>query len=154
MAHGERSEKAWLWYTAVYEAIQEIPKGRVTSYGHIARLVGKPECPRQVGVCLKHLPSKSSDPSKKSPTWHSGNVPWQRVINARGGISPRGPSGASRQAAALRAEGVQVDQGPMGELTVNLERFGWFPDVLPSEEGLVESSGEEDEDEEAAAYHT
>ncbi|ORX99546.1 6-O-methylguanine DNA methyltransferase [Clohesyomyces aquaticus] len=152
MARGERSEEAWLWYTTVYEAIQEIPRGRVTSYGHIAKLVGKPECPRQVGVCLKHLPSAATDPSKKSPTWNSGNVPWQRVINARGGIPPRGPSGASRHAAALRAEGVQVEQGPMGEFTVDLERFGWFPDVLPSEAGLVESSDEEDEEE--AAYHT
>jgi len=44
---------------------------------------------RQVGVCLKHLPSLSTDPSKKPPTWHSGNVPWQRVINNKGGISPR-----------------------------------------------------------------
>lgn len=41
MARGERSEDVWAWYTAVYEAIQEIPYGRVTSYGHIARLVGK-----------------------------------------------------------------------------------------------------------------
>ena len=43
MAPGERSEEVWLWYTAVYEAIQEIPQGRCTSYGHIARLVGKRE---------------------------------------------------------------------------------------------------------------
>jgi alkylated DNA nucleotide flippase Atl1 len=41
MARKELSEDAWAWYTAVYEAIQEIPYGRVTSYGHIARLVGK-----------------------------------------------------------------------------------------------------------------
>jgi methylated-DNA-protein-cysteine methyltransferase-like protein len=32
-----------LWYTAVYEAVQEIPYGKVTSYGHIARLLGKRE---------------------------------------------------------------------------------------------------------------
>lgn len=48
----------------------------------------------------------------------------------------------------------------MGEFTIDLNRFGWFPDELPSESGLV---GEEDEDDEgtededardAAAYHT
>ena len=44
---------------------------------------------RQVGVCLKHLPSPSTDPSKKSPRWNSDNVAWQRVINNKGGISPR-----------------------------------------------------------------
>lgn len=43
MAPGERSEEVWLWYTTVYEAIQEIPYGKCTSYGHIARLVGKRE---------------------------------------------------------------------------------------------------------------
>jgi methylated-DNA-protein-cysteine methyltransferase-like protein len=43
MAPGERSEEVHLWYTAVYEAVQEIPYGKVTSYGHIARLLGKRE---------------------------------------------------------------------------------------------------------------
>jgi methylated-DNA-protein-cysteine methyltransferase-like protein len=41
----------------------------------------------------------------------------------------------------------------MGQYTIDLARYGWFPDVLPSESSLVESS-EEEEDEEAAAYHT
>ncbi|KAF1948042.1 hypothetical protein EJ02DRAFT_440194 [Clathrospora elynae] len=150
MAPGERSEEVWLWYTAVYEAIQEIPHGKVTSYGHIARLVGKREL--QVGVCLKNLPSPSTDSSKQSPTFHSGNVPWQRVINAKGGISPRGPSAAGQQADALRREGVEVRQDAMAQYTVDLGEYGWFPDVLPSEAGLVESSDEEGEDE--AAYHT
>ncbi|PVI04895.1 DNA binding methylated-DNA--cysteine S-methyltransferase [Periconia macrospinosa] len=155
MTRSERSDEAWAWYTAVYEAVQEIPYGKVCTYGHIAKLLGKPQCPRQVGVCLKHLPSASRDPTKKSPTWHSGNVPWQRVINSKGGISPRGPSGASRQAAALRAEGVEVNEGAMGELSVDLQAHGWFPAMLPSEEELAEGeSSEEDEDEEAAAYHT
>jgi methylated-DNA-protein-cysteine methyltransferase-like protein len=41
----------------------------------------------------------------------------------------------------------------MGQYTIDLAQYGWFPDVLPSESGLVESSDGE-EDEEAAAYHT
>lgn len=36
-----RSDEAEWWFNAVYEAVQEIPRGRVTSYGHIARLLGK-----------------------------------------------------------------------------------------------------------------
>lgn len=44
MPRGERSEEVHLWYTAVYEAVQEIPHGKVTSYGHIAKLLGKREC--------------------------------------------------------------------------------------------------------------
>jgi methylated-DNA-protein-cysteine methyltransferase-like protein len=36
-----RSDEAEWWFNAVYEAVQEIPPGRVTSYGHIARLLGR-----------------------------------------------------------------------------------------------------------------
>ena len=36
-----RSDEAEWWFSAVYEAVQEIPYGRVTSYGHIARLLGR-----------------------------------------------------------------------------------------------------------------
>ena len=36
-----RSEEAEWWANAVYQAIQEIPAGKVTSYGHIARLLGE-----------------------------------------------------------------------------------------------------------------
>ncbi|KAJ4335539.1 Alkyltransferase-like protein 1 [Didymella glomerata] len=107
----------------------------------------------QVGVCLKHLPPPSTDPNKESPAFHSGNVPWQRVINSKGGISPRGPGAASHQADALRREGVDVSEDSMGQYTVDFKDYGWFPDVLPSEAELVESSDEET-DEEAAAYHT
>ena len=35
-----RSDEAEMWYTAVYQAIQQVPHGRVTSYGHIATLLG------------------------------------------------------------------------------------------------------------------
>jgi hypothetical protein len=42
---------------------------------------------RQVGVCLKHLPVEEA-----ASEFHEGNVPWQRVINSKGGISPRLPT--------------------------------------------------------------
>lgn len=38
-----RTEEAEWWTNAVYEAVQEIPRGKVTSYGHIARLLGQRE---------------------------------------------------------------------------------------------------------------
>ena len=38
-----RSDEAEWWFNAVYEAVQEIPYGKVTSYGHIAALLGKRE---------------------------------------------------------------------------------------------------------------
>ncbi|KAK6074525.1 6-O-methylguanine DNA methyltransferase [Seiridium cupressi] len=103
-----RSDEAAAFFAAVYLAVQEIPPGKVTSYGHIAKLVGTPQRPRQVGVCLKHL---SQDQGARSQ-----------------------PSGARNQAAALQAEGVVVSTGSLGELTVNFADFGWFPRSLPSEE--------------------
>ncbi|KAI1745457.1 MGMT family protein [Xylaria scruposa] len=138
-----RSDEAASFFIAVYNAVQEIPEGKVTSYGHIAKLVGTPQRPRQVGICLKHL---SQDPGARH---NSGNVPWQRVINSKGVISPRSqPSGARNQAAALRAEGVTVSTDALGELSVDFAEYGWFPDSLPSEEADEEqewTSGGESE---------
>ncbi len=42
-----RSDEAAAWFTAVYQAVQQIPPGKVTSYGHIARLLGKGELARE-----------------------------------------------------------------------------------------------------------
>ena len=39
-----RSDEAAMWYAAVYSAVQEIPYGKVTSYGHIASMLGYREC--------------------------------------------------------------------------------------------------------------
>lgn len=38
-----RSDEAEWWFNAVYSAVQEVPHGKVTSYGHIAALLGKRE---------------------------------------------------------------------------------------------------------------
>lgn len=45
------------------------------------------------------------------------------------------PAGTQNQAAALRAEGVTVETGALGELIVDFAEYGWFPDILPSEAG-------------------
>ncbi|WQF82183.1 Putative methylated-DNA-[protein]-cysteine S-methyltransferase, DNA binding protein [Colletotrichum destructivum] len=125
-----RTDEAEAFFHAVYTAVQEIPAGKVTTYGHIARLIGTPERPRQVGICLKHLPT---DPASR---FNNETVPWQRVINAKGTISPRSqPSGARSQAAALEAEDVEVSQTAMGEFQVDFKTYGWFPETLPSKQG-------------------
>lgn len=131
-----RTEEAQWWYDAVYAAIQQIPRGKCTSYGHIALLLDNPQRARQVGVCLKYLPS--FDPSQPElHYYHDQNVPWQRVVNGKGGISPRGDSGlgAARQVQELRNEGVTVnDQGNgLAEPWVDLNQWGWFPDSLPDQ---------------------
>ncbi|KAH7305572.1 6-O-methylguanine DNA methyltransferase [Stachybotrys elegans] len=133
-----RSDEAEAFFAAVYTAVQQIPAGRVTTYGHIAMLIGTPQRPRQVGVALKQLPADASAP------FNNTNVPWQRVINAKGAISPRSqPSGSRNQATALQAEGVEVTRGALGEFTVDFAAYGWFPNDLPSD-----VSGDEGEDDE------
>ena len=59
-------------------------------------------------------------------------------VNSKGGISPRGDGGAAaeRQAQRLRAEGVEVDdRNGLDEASVDLSKFGWFPEDLPDEPG-------------------
>ena len=128
-----QSDEAAQWYDAVYTAVQQIPPSHVTTYGHIAFLVGYPRRARQVGICLKHLPLfRPNQP--ESHYFHSDNVPWQRVINSKGEISTREGDGKQRQAEMLRAEGVEVLAGRMGELSVDLNQWGWFPDSLEEDE--------------------
>jgi len=110
--------------------MKEVPFGKVTSYGHIAKLIGKPQCPRQVGQALKHLPFYTPT---ENPTFHSNNVPWQRVISSNGTIPRREPGAADRHAQVLQGEGVAVDRKPDGRLCVDFSECGWFPEYLPSE---------------------
>lgn len=58
----------------VYHVVCQIPFGKVTSYVHIARLIGMPSHARHVGQALKFLGPDT-------------NVPWQRVVSASGKIS-------------------------------------------------------------------
>ncbi|KAH8154181.1 uncharacterized protein LAJ45_01949 [Morchella importuna] len=141
-----RTDEAEAFVVGVYMAVQEIPHGKVTSYSHIAYLIGKPQCPRQVGQALKHLPSNSNnDAQGNTVVFHNGNVPWQRVISSNGIIPVRDdPTAAARHAQALRSEGVTVTTRAGGALHVDLDGFGWFPGSLPSEgEGSVYGDGDD-----------
>jgi len=98
------------FYRKVHNAVRRIPPGRVATYGGIARVVGFPGRARQVGYALAALRDGS-------------DVPWHRVINARGEVSARaGGSGFERlQRVLLEAEGIRFDDRGR----VDLERFGW-----------------------------
>lgn len=69
-------------YFEVYEIVKGIPRGRVLTYGLISNLLEKRLSAQGVGWALRAL---SSD--KVNKKYHSGNVPWHRVINSTGGIS-------------------------------------------------------------------
>lgn len=95
----------------IYAAVRRIPRGRVATYGQIATLAGFPRLARQVGYALAALDD-------------DGSVPWQRVVNSRGEVSPRGEPDAERfQRALLEAEGIVF--GAAGR--IDLARFGWKP---------------------------
>ncbi|KAH0582145.1 hypothetical protein H2248_011799 [Termitomyces sp. 'cryptogamus'] len=114
------------FHAAVYEVVRLIPPCRVTSYGHIAKLIGMPRHSRHVGQALKLLSPEVNPP-----------VPWHRVIGSSGMISSRGPGtqGAQRQMDALVAEGVEVTDGQNGDMRVNFRQWGWFPEVGTIEVG-------------------
>lgn len=96
-------------YSPLYRLIGEIPEGQVATYGQLARIVG---CsPRQVGHALSTLDAKQAK-----------EVPWHRVVNAQGKISPRGEGGGEMlQADLLRREGVVWR--PSG--IIELKAFKW-----------------------------
>jgi methylated-DNA-protein-cysteine methyltransferase-like protein len=98
-----------------YRVARRIPRGKVATYGQVAALAGRPRGARLCGYALSALRGTVHD------------VPWQRVLGARGagraGISLRDPVGAAAQRALLEREGVELD----GRGRVELEWFGWRP---------------------------
>ena len=98
---------------AVLAAVARVPRGRVATYGQIAWMTGFPRRPRQVGMVLKGLPEGTE-------------VPWHRIINAKGYVPSRGRWwGARVQIARLREEGVAADEAG----NVDLPLFGWRPEL-------------------------
>jgi len=99
-------------YEKIYATIRRIPKGRVATYGQIAILTGIPNQPRQVGYALNALPDELT------------NVPWHRVINAKGEISQRAFGGCEpKQRKLLEKEGVPFNN----KNRVDLARYRWTP---------------------------
>lgn len=96
----------------VLMVVCRVPEGHVVTYGQVALLAGRPGAARGVGAVLRGL--REDD----------GDVPWQRVVNARGGISTYKVGHGELQTALLRAEGVQIDASGR----VQLKRFLWWPD--------------------------
>ena len=87
--------------------IKSIPRGRVATYGQVARLAGNPRASRQVVWALRSLSEKRK-------------LPWHRVINSKGRISLTG-EGYAIQRRVLEREGIKF--GPKD--TIPLELFQW-----------------------------
>lgn len=78
----------------VVEIIQNIPHGKVMTYGQIAAYAGNPRGARQVSRILHSMSEKH-------------NLPWHRVINSKGTISLTGQAGFM-QGELLSGEGIDV----------------------------------------------
>ena len=95
------------FFQAVYEIVAQIPRGRVVSYGQIARLLGSPRAARQVGWAMRQCPEE---------------LPWQRVIMSDGSIAGGGWSELRR--ALLEEEGVPF----LPDGRVDMARCRWLPE--------------------------
>ena len=103
-------EKTGLLYQSIYTLVKQIPPGYVCSYGYLAQKVGCTA--RTVGFALSALPARN-------------DVPWQRIINSRGMISPRADGDSNLlQRDLLEIEGVCFDE----KSRIDLNAHGWnFP---------------------------
>jgi methylated-DNA-protein-cysteine methyltransferase related protein len=90
----------------IYEIVRAVPAGAVSTYGDIATIAGGGCDARMVGYALNEIPKAGAE-----------EVPWQRIVNAQGGISTRG----LLQRKLLEDEGIVFD--PDGRIP--LSRFRW-----------------------------
>ena len=92
--------------------IKSIPPGKVMTYGQIARVAGSPRAARQV-VRILHSMSKKLE------------LPWHRVINAKGQIGLSDEAFFNEQKRRLELEGVVFGLGDV----IDLEQYQFHPDV-------------------------
>ncbi len=97
-------------YPRYYDVVRRIPSGRVATYGQVAAEAGLPGRARQVGYAMAALPNGS-------------DVPWHRVVNARGEVSRRsgGTAFEQIQRVLLEAEGVRFN----AHHRIDLNAFRW-----------------------------
>lgn len=95
------------FFQAVYEIVAQVPRGRVVSYGQIARLLGSPRAARQVGWAMRQCPDE---------------LPWHRVVMSDGSIAGGGWSDLRR--ALLEDEGVPF----LPDGRVDMAKCHWLPE--------------------------
>jgi methylated-DNA-protein-cysteine methyltransferase-like protein len=98
------------FFDRVYEVCRQIPEGRVTSYGAIAKYLGAARSARMVGWAMNNS--------------HDKNVPAHRVVNRNGVLSGKHHfSGTNAMQQLLEAEGVEVKELQV----VNFKELFWDP---------------------------
>ncbi|MBZ0294995.1 MAG: MGMT family protein [Anaerolineae bacterium] len=113
----------------VWLIVWQIPYGHVFTYGQIAAMIPAPEgvelpsyeriAPRWVGYAMNRAMSSGLNVPQKPGDPH---IPWQRVINSRGGISlAEGSYPATQQRVLLEGEGVSFN----AQNLVDFNQYGW-----------------------------
>jgi len=101
----------------VYGIVNQIPIGRVMTYGQIAEILGEGYTPRTVGYTMHAADTE--------------NVPWQRVINSQGACSTgRITVPVNLQQQILEAEGVKFNEKGRCDLNV----YRWSPEGFDENE--------------------
>jgi methylated-DNA-protein-cysteine methyltransferase related protein len=94
------------FFARAYALVQRVPRGRLVTYGQVARALGAPGGARTVGWAMRVCPDR---------------VPWHRVVNARGEISLRPSTGYHEQRLRLKAEGVRFSRSGR----IDLNKYGF-----------------------------
>ncbi|RSD25424.1 MGMT family protein [Mesobacillus subterraneus] len=92
----------------VINIIQNIPKGKVMTYGQIASVAGSPRGARQVVRILHSMSDQYS-------------LPWHRVINSKGELGFKDEEMFQTQKVMLEAEGIEF----MNDKAISLQRYLW-----------------------------
>jgi len=100
-------------YEVIYAIVRQIPLGQVATYGQVAELANLVGKARLVGYALYRVDMRS-------------DVPWQRVVNAKGQVSesPLRFGSDHLQRSLLEAEGIKFDAAG----TINLREYLWQPE--------------------------
>ncbi|MDA7698693.1 MGMT family protein [Flavobacteriaceae bacterium] len=101
------------FFLKVYGVVKQIPEGKVTTYGAIARYLGSPQSSRMVGWAMNASHSNSE-------------VPAHRVVNRKGLLTGKHHFGGGNiMEQLLGNEGVKVEQNQIQ----NLEHYFWDPSL-------------------------
>ncbi|HSM83090.1 MAG TPA: MGMT family protein [Nodosilinea sp.] len=111
-----------LTYERIYAIVRQIPRGQVATYGQVAELAGLVGKPRLVGYALYRV------------TLDTDDIPWQRVINAKGEVSqsPLRNGTDYLQRAILEDEGIAFDHRGR----IDLNQYRWRPPDTIIEQAL------------------
>lgn len=101
------------FFERVYEVVRQIPFGKVTSYGAIAKAIGSPQSSRMVGYAMNASHSVE-------------NVPAHRVVNRNGVLTGKHHfDGTNLMQQLLEAEGIKISNNKI----INFKEHFWEPNI-------------------------